>query len=693
MHSCLRIILLILGLSVAGLGATAPVRLVPRFAYVTNGLDDTISIFAIERARLRAVGYVYVGLGSNPGQIAITPSQKFLYVSSRKSGVYGFSVDAIVGTLTPIPGSPFATGSTSSITITPSEHYLITAGGNGVLSYSIDPSSGVLTRAGSATTQNVVAIGMDPKALFIYAVDASANNISGFVINDTNGGFSAVAGSTFAVGTNPQAIVMDPFGKFLYVPNGNSANVSAFAINPKTGMLSEVTGSPFAAGLNPVSAALTHSGKFLYVGNSADKTVSQYAVNRTSGSLVSVAQPFSTGTSGPLGLVVSPTQQLLYVADHDSSEVAVLGLTREGVLFNESSIRSRGPATAIALASGISAISYSPKFLYESNVISDDVWGYRVGASTGSLSELVSSPFATGKSPMTIAADLTGKFVYTANSVDGKISGFAVNAQTGVLTSVPGSPFSAGAQAFGIAVDANAHHVYVTHPTLNKISGFTVSLNGSLTPLRGSPFADDGSNPEALTIDPRGRVLYVANTKSNTVSIYNIDPRTGILTHLGSIATGTLPIALAINPEGKFLYTLDQTSFKLSCFAIDGITGLLSALPDPPSFGTISLDSISIDPQGHRMYAVGMSDATEYTIFGGNGRLKLVSSFPSADLAGASSSVVDLSDSFLYVANSTDNSVSVFTINKTTGSIAPSSSSPFGAGNGPGSVTVVNSFE
>jgi 6-phosphogluconolactonase len=185
----------------------------------------------------------------------------------------------------------------------------------------------------------------------------------------------------------------------------------------------------------------------------------------------------------------------------------------------------------------------------------------------------------------------------------------------------------------------------------------------------------------------------VANTKSNTVSVYNIDARTGVLTSLGSIATGKLPIALTINPEGKYLYTLDQTSFKLSCFAIDGVTGLLSALPDGPSFGAISLDSISIDPLGHRMYAVGMNDATEYTIFGGDGRLKLLSSFPSGDLWGASSSVIDLSDSFLYVTNSTDNSVSVFTIDKATGSIAPSSSSPFSAGNGPGSVTVVNSFE
>jgi 6-phosphogluconolactonase len=690
----MKTILLILGLSLVTLGAAAaPRALVPRFAYAANGPDDTVSIFAIERAHLRAVGYVYVGLGSNPGSIAVTPSQKFLYLASGKSGVYGYSVDAIVGTLTSIPGSPFASGPTFSVAITPSEHYLIIASGNGVLSYSINPNSGVLTAAGSVTGQNGIAVASGPETPFIYAVDASTNNVSGFVINDSNGEFNPVPNSPYTVGSNPESIAIDPFGKFLYVPNGNSASVSAFSINAKTGMLTEVTGSPFPAGRNPVNGALTHSGKFLFVGNSADKTVSQYAVNRTTGELVSVAPPFSTGSSGPLGLVVSPTEQLLYVAVRDSSEIEVLGLTRGGILFNESSIRSRGPATTIALASGTSAISYTPKFVYESNAMSNDIWGYQVSASTGFLSELVHSPFATRESPVNLAADLTGRFVFSANSVSKNISAFTINAQTGALTRATGSPFPVGAQPLGIAVDTNAHHVYVSNPISNTISGFTVSLSGKLTLAPGSPFADNGSSPEGLTIDPRGKVLYVANAKSNTVSAYSIDAGTGALANLGSIATGKFPIALAINPEGKYLYALNQTSGNLSCFAIDGVTGLLSPLPDAQSFGAVSLNSISVDPLGHRMYAAGTDTVVGYTLFGGNGRLKLLSGFPSGDLWGASSLAIDLSDSFLYVSNSSDNSVSGFMIDKTTGSLVPLSGAPFNAGISPSSVVVVNSFE
>ena len=245
----------------------------------------------------------------------------------------------------------------------------------------------------------------------------------------------------------------------------------------------------------------------------------------------------------------------------------------------------------------------------------------------------------------------------------------------------------------GIAVDANAHYVYVSNSTLNTISGFAVSLNGSLTPVPGSPFVAGGSAPRGLTIDPRGKVLYGANAKSSTVSVYEIDAETGTLTNWGSVVAGEFPVAIAINPEGKYLYALNRSCFNLSCFAIDGVTGILSSLPNGPSFGSTLLNSISVDSLGKRVYTTGSNVVVAYTLFGNNGRLKLLPGSPFGDVSGASSLAVDLSDSFLYVSNSNDSSVSGFAIDKAKGSLAPLSGSPFGAGTEPTSVAVVNSFE
>ena len=52
-------------------------------------------------------------------------------------------------------------------------------------------------------------------------------------------------------------------------------------------------------------------------------------------------------------------------------------------------------------------------------------------------------------------------------------------------------------------------------------------------PLSGSPFASNGTTPTALTVDPNGQFLYVANSGSNSVSAYSIDAATGALTAVG----------------------------------------------------------------------------------------------------------------------------------------------------------------
>ena len=55
--------------------------------------------------------------------VAVDPSAKFVYVvnffdySLVASDVYGESIDATTGALTPIPGSPFPTGSSESTSI------------------------------------------------------------------------------------------------------------------------------------------------------------------------------------------------------------------------------------------------------------------------------------------------------------------------------------------------------------------------------------------------------------------------------------------------------------------------------------------------------------------------------------------------------------------------------------------------
>ena len=113
-------------------GYSSTNTLVPRFAYVANNQDDTVSIFAIRGYRLQAVGYVYTGSGSNPRAVVVTPSQAFLYVAEGNAGIAGYAIHNINGGLTPVPGSPFVTGSMFSVAMHPSGKFLVGVSGTGV---------------------------------------------------------------------------------------------------------------------------------------------------------------------------------------------------------------------------------------------------------------------------------------------------------------------------------------------------------------------------------------------------------------------------------------------------------------------------------------------------------------------------------------------------------------------------------
>src|ERR1035441_112170 len=305
-----------------GYGAGRP--LVPRFAYVANNQDDTVSIFAIRQSNLRPAGYVFSGSGSNPRAVVVTPSQSFLYVAEGSVGIGAYAINTMNGNLTPIPGSPFLTGTEFSIVMHPSGKFLVAVTGSGLVVYAINPNTGALTSVQTVSGGSPISAAIDPKGLFLFAANVNSNSVSAFTINQSSGIITPVTGSPFPSGRNPQSVVIEHQGKFLYVPNGNDASVSAYAINSTTGALTQIAGSPFAAGSVPVAAVSKKS--FLYVGNSADKTVSQYAIDPMTGALSQIAAPFPTGMSGPLGLAISPDEPLLYVADHDSEEAIVIAV-------------------------------------------------------------------------------------------------------------------------------------------------------------------------------------------------------------------------------------------------------------------------------------------------------------------------------------------------------------------------------
>src|SRR5712691_8708522 len=81
------------------------------------------------------------------------------------------------------------------------------------------------------------------------------------------------------------------------------------------------------------------------------------------------------------------------------------------------------------------------KYVYVANWTDNTVSGYLRDATTGALTQITGSPWATGNAPVSVTVDQTGNCVFVANFLSNNVSAYKITPSTGALTPVtPGSP-------------------------------------------------------------------------------------------------------------------------------------------------------------------------------------------------------------------------------------------------------------
>jgi 6-phosphogluconolactonase (cycloisomerase 2 family) len=208
-----------------------------------------------------------------------------------------------------------------------------------------------------------------------------------------------------------------------------------------------------------------------------------------------------------------------------------------------------------------------------------------------------------------------------------------------------------------------------------------------------NPVSVNGADPAAIAITPNGKFLYVANSGSNDITAFSIGA-TGLLSLITSSGANTNPIktsvtvpkGMAISPNGSFLYVANSSTHNVTVFQI-GTNGLLTLVPpagdttNPISTGGTTPNSLMISLDGRFLYSANGGGTISAFTIGSDGLLGLVST-SAGNLnpisAGANASPVALTMSpdggFLYVASNVTTlggRVSAFTITPETGALVP----------------------
>jgi 6-phosphogluconolactonase (cycloisomerase 2 family) len=426
--------------------------------------------------------------------------------------------------------------------------------------------------------------------------------------------------------------------------NGAPNQIHGFRIDETTGALTALPGFPMSSGGNGTSGSVAEqlayfNGK-LFVVNDGSNTLTVFSVNAVTGALTAMPfSPVALGAGGWNCVTVHPTGSPVVVGDGNDNELASFVVTE------------------------ISAAA------------------------------ALGSPFSTGaSSPFSCRFAHAGTQVYSGGNVeDNFIAGFSVNSGTGVLTPLAGSPFNSGmSRPIGFASDSS--RLFTTAIAVDEVRVFTTA-GGVLTAVAGNPFASGLDGAVQGILHPGGFYM-VADRFGGAVGVYQIsgaDAATTVAAVAGSpfLTGGTFTAALTLTPDGTHLVAANGTSRNLSVFTVDPASGVLSGVSTQAAntlgaSGNITGLVFAPGEAGFvyslRQVNGGANQIYGYRINPGSGALTALGGFPVATggtgTTGSFAEQMAYRNGRLYVLNDGSDTLSAFKVNRTTGALTALPFSP-----------------
>jgi 6-phosphogluconolactonase (cycloisomerase 2 family) len=303
--------------------------------YVSDFVNNTLQGFSINSSTggLNAIpGSPFSLGGTPPGAGGVSPfvsSGSYLYVTNLNAGVVaGLTDESPTGALNTVPGSPFPAGDTpvEAVVAGSQNQFLYVSNLNdsagGISAFTIDFNTGALTpmpgspyatgAAGSFPGPSALAISGNDQTLYVGLVGTTnANNkIAAFAIDANTGALTPIPGSPFTTGNAPQYMAIVPVTfvagtEFLYTANVQDKTISGFIVDGNSGSLTPLSGSPYhgatSLGDLAVTPTSTSANFFLYAADPQAKTVLAFTIDGTTGALTPVSgSPFPAGKAPTL---------------------------------------------------------------------------------------------------------------------------------------------------------------------------------------------------------------------------------------------------------------------------------------------------------------------------------------------------------------------------------------------------------
>lgn len=338
---------------------------------------------------------------------------------------------------------------------------------------------------------------------------------------------------------------------------GGGTGVGLATYAPETGT---VSGTGTLSGVdNPSYLAVHPNGRTLYaVNEQEDGGVTAIAL-ADDGDDHRILGTRGTGGAAPTHLSVHPGGEWLLSANYTSGSVAVHPIDSSGALGERTDLSTHsspppGPGQTGPHAHQIVTAPDGGHVLAV-DLGNDTVYTYRLDTSAGTLTQVSYASLRPGAGPRHLTFHPSGAFAYLANELDNTVVVCAYDAGSGRLT--PGEPRSTGAGSAGsnfpaqLVVTGNGAFAYLANRGHNSLTRYAIEADGAeLRLLDTVPVG--GDFPRQLALSPAGAagsgggLLFAANQRSNSVTVFHVDQETGELRSAG--APFTSPVAVCALP-------------------------------------------------------------------------------------------------------------------------------------------------
>ncbi|MFE3031861.1 lactonase family protein [Streptomyces canus] len=261
----------------------------------------------------------------------------------------------------------------------------------------------------------------------------------------------------------------------------------------------------------------------------------------------------STGGAGPCHLSVHPGGRWLLSANYGSGSVAVHPIDSSGALGERRDVVTHSSPAPGPGQEGPHAHQFltSPDggHVLAVDLGTDTVYSYRLDERTGRLTEVSRARTRAGAGPRHLTFHPGGRYAYLANEVDNTVAVCGYDSRTGRVS--VGGPQSTGTGSgtnypAQFLVTANGSYAYLANRGDNSLTRYAVEADGARLRLLDT-VPVHGDFPRQIAFSPDGRLLFAANQRSGTVSVFHVDTSSGDLRLAGKpfaspVAVCALPL-------------------------------------------------------------------------------------------------------------------------------------------------------